>query len=187
MSTKKRFEVGDVVWHATFESKEKWITCPNCLGSKFAKVAFADGSEVTVECAECARGFNPPSGVVQIYEHEASVLPVVVQRAESFRGDDGEISFSYSLSDHRGGSEDIFDNEAEAKKCAERLAAEWKVAEEARVHHKDKSSQTWARNASYHRKCLKEAQRQLEYHTAKLNAAKIHAKEPSGTVEEKSI
>jgi ribosomal protein S27E len=177
MSTKKRFEVGDTVWHATFESTEKWVRCPDCLGQRFAKVTFADGSEVTVECGECAQGFNTPSGIVRIYEHEAKVIPVIIERAESFRGDGDELSFSYSLSDHRGGHDDIFDSEAEAKECAERLAVEWKVSEEARINCKDKPSQTWARNASYHRNCVKRAQKDLEYHTSKLNAAKIYAKE----------
>jgi hypothetical protein len=178
----KRFAVGDIVWHATFESTEKWVTCPDCLGYKFAKVTFGDGSEVTVGCGECSRGFEPPSGYVRIYEHEAKALPVFVERVEISRGDGDENSFSYSLSDHRGGSEYIFDNEPEAKECAERLAEECKVAEEARVHHKDKPSQTWARNASYHRGCIKRAQRDLAYHTEKLNAAKIHSREKSDPV-----
>ena len=36
---------------------------------------------------------------------------------------------------------------------------------------KEQQHRSWAWNATYHRKCLKEALRQVEYHTAKLNVA----------------
>lgn len=52
--------------------------------------------------------------------------------------------------------------------------AEEKIAFEQRKERHDK---TWAWNATYHRQRIREAQKALEYHTAKLNVAKFKAKE----------
>lgn len=168
-----RFKVGDWVWHATFDSREKWAACPDCLGHKFAKVTFGDGTEVSVDCQSCALGYNPPSGLIKYWQPEPMAQHVFIQGLSISRDE-----IRYSLSDHRGGNEeDVFDNEEVALIRAKQLASEFKVAEEARIARKDKPSTTWASNASYHRKQLKSAQRDLEYHTRKLEAAKRHAKE----------
>ena len=181
MSVKAKFGVGDWVWHATFESHEKWVKCPHCLGYKWAKVTFGDGSEVTVDCGGCESGYNPPSGVVRTYDHEAQADYVVVEGIEIHRScQEGmpEFVVRYSLSNHRGGDEqNVFDNEQDAKERAVTLAQEWTALELKRLGSKDRPSRSWAQNASYHRRSLKTAQRDVEYHTSKLDAAKAHAKE----------
>jgi hypothetical protein len=176
-----KFKVGDWVWHATFDSHEKWVKCPDCLGFKTAKLTFGDGTDVTVECGNCAQGFDPPRGIVCDYEYEPRADQVVVEGIDIHRGCcEGESEFvvRYSLSDHRVGDEmNVFDNKQDAKKRAEILAQDWAKQEQVRLNIKDKPSKNWAQNASYHRQCVKRAQRDLEYHTQKLNVAKSHAKE----------
>ena len=179
MTFEARFKVGDMVWHATFDAREKWVTCPHCLSHKFAKVTFGDGEEVNVDCAECAPGFDPPHGVVRIYEHEPRACLVEVMGIDINRNNsEGRYEVRYSLSDYRSGNENnVFDNESQAMEMALKLSAQWDESECQRVARKDKPSQTWSRNASYHRQALKRAQRDVEYHTRKLDAAKQHVKD----------
>src|ERR1019366_8075890 len=73
-----KFNIGDAVWFATTEHTEKYVTCPHCLGYKFAKVIFGDNSEVTVDCYECAPGCESPLGVVKVYEYQVLVTQVTI-------------------------------------------------------------------------------------------------------------
>lgn len=178
MTIESKFKVGDQVYHATFEPHERWDKCPDCLGSKFAKVTFADGLEVTVDCGSCQSGFAPPSGLIKFYVHEPLVRYVLVEGIDIRRHQESGYEIRYSLSDHRGGSEtDIFTNEKDAQDRAELLAHAWEADEQVRIARKDKPSGSWAQNASYHRKALKAAQRDAEYHTRKLNVAEMHKRE----------
>lgn len=170
---KAKFNVGDYVWHATFDARENFAPCPDCLGHKYAKITFGDGTEVTVDCGGCTIGFNPPNGLIRYWEHVPRAECVLVQGVNITQQE-----IHYSLSDYRGGNEeDMFDNENQARDRAIKLAKDWRQAEEARIGRKEKPSKTWAQNASYHRKSLKQAQRDVEYHTKKLDAAKQYAKE----------
>ena len=44
------------------------------------------------------------------------------------------------------------------------------------MKRKEKDTKTWAWNVHYHRKEIREAQKRIEYHTSKLNVAKLHVK-----------
>jgi len=57
------------------------------------------------------------------------------------------------------------------------MGADADRAEREKIATKEKDTRTWAWNASYHRRQIKDAKRQLEYHTAKLNVASLKAKE----------
>ena len=179
MSVKPKFEIGETVWQATYGAEEKWVPCPDCLGQKYAKVTFADGSEVTVDCDGCRRGYGPSSGIVRTYEYQARVSRAGVVGMEIHSADGGAShQIRYSLTNHRFVDEDdLFALEASAWWRATELTAELAAAEAAKILRKDRPSDTWSRNASYHRKALKQAQHDVEYHTSKLNAAQAHVKE----------
>ena len=174
-----RFKVGQQLWHATFEPHEKWVKCPHCAGWKNALVVFGDGTEATVDCGECSLGFNPPSGLLKIYEHEPLAQLVEVTGISIDRNNhEGKYEVRYSLSNCRSGNEEnTFENKADAEAMAIVLRDEWNKQESKRAARKDKPSDTWARNSSYHRSALKRAERDVEYHSMKLGNAKLHAKE----------
>ena len=168
-----------MVWQATYGAEEKWIPCPDCLGQKYAKVTFADGSEVTVECEGCKRGYEPSRGVICTHEYQAWVARAGVVGMEIHSADGGAShQIRYSLTNRLFVDEDnLFALKSEAEIRAQELALEHAAAEAAKILRKDKPSDTWSRNASYHRRALKQAQRDVEYHTAKLSAAQAHVKE----------
>jgi hypothetical protein len=72
---------------------------------------------------------------------------------------------------------DVFTDEASAKLRADQMAEEHDREERDRIFKKEKDSRSWAWNASYHRKEIKEARRRLEYHTSKLAVASLKSKE----------
>jgi hypothetical protein len=72
----------------------------------------------------------------------------------------------------------VYVTEAEARVRADQMALEADEEERAKISKKEKDQRSWAWNASYHRKQIKEHERQLGYHRAKLAHAAIKAKEP---------
>ena len=64
----------------------------------------------------------------------------------------------------------VTEREEAIKECT-RLAMEQTTFEAERITRKVREAKTWAWNASYHRKQLKEAIRQQDYHTKALDYA----------------
>jgi hypothetical protein len=72
---------------------------------------------------------------------------------------------------------DLFSDQASAELRAVAIAAERSAEEAKRFLLKDKDTKTWAQNVSYHRQGLRDAEKQVAYHAAKLDVAKKHVKE----------
>jgi hypothetical protein len=151
--------------------------CPDCGGTGRLRVTFHDETQVSIACQNCAVGYDPPTGRVTIHRSEGFARTAVVSGFENAHG-----KFRWHV-DSAGGcyriidDEDAFESEAPALAKARMRAAEYQHTERKRIAHKEKDTRSWAWNASYHRRCIKEAQKQIEYHTAKLNVAAIKAKE----------
>jgi hypothetical protein len=60
-----RFAKGDTVYAAEATHGEKWVSCPDCLGTKIWTVIFADGDAREVECQTCKRGYLPATGQIK--------------------------------------------------------------------------------------------------------------------------
>lgn len=176
------FSIGDVVYLARYGYKEKTVTCPHCKGSKALTVIFGDGEKATVDCGLCNLGYEPPRGYLTEGEYGASVESIVIDGVEQSRhGQELEVRYKYNQT---GGccniceSGDVFTTKENALKRGEQLSEKAANEEKERMeHNKEQAQRSWAWNASYHRKQIKEAKRQLEYHTAKLNVAIVKAKE----------
>lgn len=168
-----RFKIGDKIWRPIWTATESSVECPDCAGTGRIRVIFADDSIVSIECKGCARGFAPPTGRVTVYCREAVAVP---DEIVGINIDHAKIEWrtrdSYIVDDT-----EAFATEAEALAFAKEKAARADANERAKIFQKEKDTRSWAWNASYHRKCLKEATRQIEYHTAKLNVASLKAKQ----------
>lgn len=172
-----KFKLGDQVWRPTFQSRAAWITCPDCGGTGRLRVTFHDETTVSIECQNCAKGFEPPTGKVHIYERtpEAHMATVSGMEIEA-----GKITYRLSTALGNGyivEEDSLATDHAEALVKARAIADEAAAEELRRIHRKEKDTRTWAWNASYHRKEIKRAERQIIYHTAKLNAANLKARE----------
>lgn len=171
-----RFKIGDQVWVAKNRGIERWITCPDCFGKRYLTVTLGDDSQVTIDCAGCARGYEPPRGVISTHDYEATVLNVELTSVESELKEGVEVERYGHSGCYREDGENVFATEAEAMVRADVFAKERKAEEEARLLRKEKETRTWAWNAHYHRSRIKDANKELVYHTAKLNAALQHVK-----------
>jgi len=173
-----RFEVGQKIWIAEFSPlAPEHVTCPDCGGTGRLRVSFHDETQVSIDCRNCAPGYEAPTGWIIVHRQKASARQATITGLE-MNGTkvrwhaDGTENCWRQVDD-----DEVFDTEADAIAFAQRKAKEWEDRERAKIFEKEKDSKTWAWNASYHRRCLKEAQRQVEYHTSKLNVASLKAKE----------
>jgi len=168
-----KYNIGDKVWYAKTETKEKTVTCPDCFGQKALTVIKGDGSQVSIECEGCRRGYEGSQGYVTFYEWCASACLVVIERVE-----ETAIKTEYGFWNcYSGESDRFFDTKEEAEKKSLELSEEHNQYELDKINQKEKHNRTWSWNAHYHRDCIKRAERDLAYHTAKLSVAKIKAKE----------
>ncbi len=168
-----KYNIGDVAWFAGCKSVERSVVCPDCFGQKALTVIKGDGSQVSIDCG-CRHGCEGSRGYYTywtwtVYAHQITIQRIEVNGQEVRYGHDDCYSCSES---------ELFDTKEDAEKRAAELAEQHEKEELEKIYRKDKHNHTWAWHVRYHRESLKEAQRQLEYHSAKLNVAKEKAKEP---------
>lgn len=165
-----KFKIGDTAFRASYDKQPKWITCPDCLGSKHVKMILGDGTEVTIECGGCdPGGYEPSKGVIRQYDYVTVVKEFTVTgvnvRAEEI---------NYELNNFGGGSyyssdeKDLFETREEAQADGERQRREHEAEENKRFMAKTKNHHSWKWNATYHRRCIADLERQLEYHRGKV-------------------
>jgi hypothetical protein len=167
-----KYEIGQKLWLASWDSSEDWITCPDCGGTGRLRVTFHDETTVSIECAGCASGYNPPTGYVRVYNRHAKALPVTITGVEVRDGKTEWRTDSHYCPDEC----DLYDNENDCLAGALLKAKKADQEEREKIGAKEKPTRTWSWNATYHRKQIKEAQRNLEYHTKKLAAANLKSR-----------
>lgn len=168
-----KYEIGQSVWLALWDSSDNYVTCPDCGGTGRLRVTFHDETQVSVECQRCGPGYERPTGSIKVYDRRARVVQAMITGAEI----DG-MKVEWKTDQHyRLPEDEIYDSEADAMAAAIVKADQANREERERIQKKEKDTRSWSWNATYHRRCLKEAQRQIEYHTAKLAVASLKAKE----------
>lgn len=174
-----RFNIGDKVWTVGTEHYAKRIPCPDCQGQKAVTVILGDGSQVSVDCG-CGHGYDGPRGYVEY----SAMRQAAKQRTVTGMEIDG-AKVEYKLDGHSGGGyyrleeKNLFATKEEAEARLVELLKDEEDAELRKLNwQKEDNRKTWAWNVNYHRRCLKEAQRNLDYHSRQLAVAKTHAKAP---------
>lgn len=164
-----KFNIGDKAWVARGGNHtEVWVTCPHCFGKKYLTVIMGDDSQVTIDCDCCKEGYNDCRGQIKEYKFVASAYEITIESIEVRCG-----KTQYNNNDEC----DVFLTKEEAETRAEQFRAENDRQEAGRILHKKDKNRDWAWNASYHRKELKRALHDVEYHTAALDVAKLKSKE----------
>ncbi len=171
-----KFQIGETVWVARFEMVKQWLECPDCCGSGVLTVIKGDGLKVSIECTGCQSGYEPPKGRVYLYEHKESVRQTEITGIEQAVEDNKVVIKYRSTHDYIHDSAHITTTREEAVEIAQRLACNADREEKERFQKKEKPERSWAWNATYHRSQLKEAQKQVEYHSGKLAVAKLKQK-----------
>lgn len=172
-----RFKIGDTAWWPHWTTSESFVTCPDCGGTGRIRVTFHDETTASITCGNCAPGYDPPTGRVRVYDRKPHTEQVYLNGVEigpeSTRWRLGHSDNCYSVVP----DEELFLDEAESLAYAIKKCAELDEQDRKKVFTKEKDTRSWAWNASYHRRGIKEAERQLEYHRSKLAVAALKAKE----------
>lgn len=179
-----RFEIGQECWVADFQAlAPAYVTCPDCGGTGRLRVTFHDETQVSIECRNCSSGYDPPSGQIIVYRQQAGAKLTTITGVE-INGDMTRWHVNGTAHGYQIVDDDkAFDNREAALAYAEGRAAEWEQEQRDKIATKEKDTRTWAWNASYHRKCIKQAQKNIEYHSAKLAVAAIKAKDKTAQSE----
>lgn len=153
--------LGSTAWHAEYRQSQVSATCGDCAGKCVLVVIMGDESRVSIECPSC-RG----RGLVTVHEFAAKAVECKITSVEI---DGDEVIYNHYVGRH-------FATEAEALVKADEVRAEAEAKDKMRnVALKHDHAKTWAWNATYHRKCLKEAQDKIKYHSECLAYATVKA------------
>jgi hypothetical protein len=168
------FNIDDRVWLATFNRKPKCVSCPDCGGTKTLRVTLFDGQSFDIACQGCARGYEPPSGQVQLIEWAASAERKTIVGVQVRKDQPPSYHFDGGQFDDRGYT---FATEAEAIAKAEELRQEHEDDENRRILAKTKDHRSWAWHVHYHRNCAKSHREKAEYHERMCAYAKTKTSE----------
>ena len=175
-----KFKVGDTAFIVEPCRNARLVPCPDCQGNRFLTIIMGDDTQHTIPCAGCASGFDPPKGYVETYDSEPKVRRVRVDGVDvETDGDKLKVSYrteATNCSWRPVDEEDLFDNEESAKARTEALKIERQREYDEQLRRKTKTDRSWAWHVHYHRKRVKDAEKDLAYHTAQLDYAKTVAK-----------
>lgn len=172
-----KFKIGDTAWFARANKNGVKVECPDCAGTRRIRLILANDEQISIDCGGCSRGYEGCSGTVTEYKFKADVRQGIITGLEETKE---KTTYRIGQSEGWGysfDSNDLFDNEEDALKRCHELIAKEVEQEKDRLLRKEKDTRTWTWNASYHRRNIREAEKQILYHTAKLNVAKFKAKE----------
>ena len=127
-----KYNLGDVVWRATFGVEEAWVTCPDCGGTGRLRVTFHDETQVSIECRNCSVGYAPPLGQVKVYDRVGKAECLVVEGIVICDG-----GFEYNRWQKEA---DLFATVEEAQAAAAAMAVQWDADERAKIATKEKDT-----------------------------------------------
>ena len=165
------FAIGQDIWFASFHPhRSQRVVCEDCGGTKSLTVIVFDGTEYAIPCQGCASGYEAPTGYILVYEPTATAEGMKItgmrinQAGVEYEADSS--SRSYTLSD-----QDCFATREEALARAQQKADVFAAEELGRMKQKFKQHRRWAWHVTYHRRQIKEHQRQLALHEQSLHYA----------------
>ena len=126
--------IGDKVWHASCKSTKERVTCPECFGKKYLTVILGDDSQVTIDCAGCASGYDPPRGYINYWKQYVDVSLVIIERVE-INPDYVEYGINRTDCSYRiVKATDVFLTKKEAEIRAQELTENWNQEKLAKIH-----------------------------------------------------
>ena len=162
-----KFNIGDMVYHATAGQEHIWITCPECLGSGRLRVILGDDSEVSIACVCCERGYEGSPGRIQTYRFEGNATERTITGMEVRQGQPTR----YSVGCWSTEETNLFATRREAGDRALVLVQEHEAEETKRLKYKEKNYKTWAWNVSYWRSQIRHAKEEIAHCEARLAVA----------------
>lgn len=171
------YKIGDKVWYASRGSTQEKVVCPECFGKKYLTVILGDDSKVTIDCAGCASGYDPPKGYITHYKQHASVSEVIIDEIQINRSHTEYKIYRENGCHSIAKDGDVFSSKKEAEIRAKKLVEEWNKEQIGKIHRKEKNSRTWSWHVHYYRKQIREAEKKIKYAKERLDAARVRARQ----------
>lgn len=171
------FQIGDKVFYAGFKNTPHWVTCPDCMGNRTLTVILGTGEHVKIDCTGCSRGYEGSRGKIEQYDFLKEVVERTICGVRNEVTHDGHKVEYVFEGGYYSSHENVFRTADEAELRAEFLAKQHTEEENKRMMAKTKDSRSWAWNATYHRGCIRSAEKELAHHRAKLEIASEKLKE----------
>ena len=163
------FSIGETFWRPVLTPQQLTVPCPVCSGEKVVTVIIGQDERLMVECDACGLGYEHPRGVIEEWVSDPGAAEFVIEAVESFMRGEWTVR---STTKERHSFASLCRTESEA--LAVSVAACATQAEEnmrRRQHHRGRVSKaTWS--VQYHRAMIKDLERQLAWHRAKIDAKK---------------
>ena len=171
----KEYNIGDKVWWATCGQEQITIDCPICFRAKKVVLILGNGEKIEAPCEYCVRGFEEPKGFTNEYRLISEVKEIAITGKE-VREDEKGRNIEYRYQNYclcYGDS--IFDTKEEAEVRVVQKIKEYEDSEVLRNAYRKKKNQThYSWSVGYHRKRLKDAERDIAYHSRKITELKEH-------------
>lgn len=173
------FELNKECWWIGRGQRERYVTCPECVGTKVITMIKGNGETVSLACEHCSRGFEGPHGIVKetYFEHRPVVfVPTTVDVRENefhYSGADPDSMYrAYVDAKH------LFHDRAECEeRCAELNALHTKNAREQDLRNAIHNRKKMASSASYWAREIKELERKLVFYRERLDQARVREAE----------
>ncbi len=165
----KEYNIGDKVWWATCGTREVTIDCPICFRKKKVTLILGNGEQVETNCDYCTSGLSEALGYTNEYQRFSEVKEITITGKEVSEDEDGK-KIEYRYSNYcLYPNVNIFETKEEAESRVQEMIKEYEDSEVTRLAHRKRSNQThYSWSVGYHKKRLKDAQREVEYHSRKL-------------------
>lgn len=161
------FNVGDTIWWATCGTNQVEKPCPICFGKCVVTLILGNDEHVQTPCDFCGKGFEGARGYINEYEWSSAVKSVQIT-AKQVNERNGLREVEYRYDNYILRPDITFRTKEEAEIRVLELIAKHEEEDRIRLEcqkEHGKKSYTW--NVGYHKRCAKEARRQLEYHEKK--------------------
>lgn len=169
----KEYNIGDKVWWATCETQEININCPICFGNKKVTLILGNGENVETDCDYCGLGFEGPRGFTKEYQRVSGAKEIAIAGKE-VREDEKGRNVEYRYENYCLYNSNIFLTKEEAENRVSEMIKEYEDSEVKRLAYKNKANQThYSWSIGYHRKRLKDAQKEVDYHSRKISESQL--------------
>jgi len=173
---KHNIKVGDIIYVSRFGQKEVTLDCPVCFGKKKVDLILGNGDSIELPCDYCRRGYEYPSGFIKRISMEANAEQMLVTAVKSTQTEKGE-KFEYSCGYFTYQAEDVFLVKSEALKDSVHKAEKHKIETETRAEYvKAQSNKSYSWNAGFHMRAVKDAKKNIEYHSKMALICKTKSK-----------
>ena len=176
------FKVGDTAWWAQNGTVEKTNPCPVCFGKLAVTVILGNGESIQTPCDYCGRGYEGPKGGEKECAWESRPVLFTITGIETQNDGVKQTARYHAPAGYVIDDEDVFATEEEAAAKCKRNADEHNEQERQRREViKEQAHKSFSWHVGYHRRCIKDLKRQLEWHEARAIACASRAKTPLPT------